>query len=126
MALIFEKSFRPEPVSDIISGAEEGRNEPVDDFAKELSLCVEAHLSEIDRIIQNNLTGWKLDRISRVALAVMRVAVCEIDYFEDIPVSVSINEAVELAKKFATEEDASYINGVLGAFARGRSSGEVL
>lgn len=53
-----------------------------------------------------------------VTLTVLRLSFCELLYFPDIPVRVSINEAVELAKKYATEEDASYINGVLGTFVR--------
>ncbi len=119
MALIFEKSFRDDDnILQIITDAFEGRNEQIDDFAKNLSLGVEAKMEDIDRKITINLTGWKIDRLSRVALAIMRVAICEIDSFDDIPVSVSINEAVELAKKFATDEDAAYINGVLGAYAR--------
>ena len=59
-----------------------------------------------------------------MALAVLRLAVYEIEYIPEIPESVSINEAVELTKKFATEEDAAYVNGVLGSIVRAKAPGE--
>ena len=62
-------------------------------------------------------SGWKLSRIPKVALAVMRLAIYEMKYEKTVPVSVSINEAVELAKKY-TIDDSSFVNGVLGAVAR--------
>ena len=69
-------------------------------------------------MIEKYSTKWKLDRIVKVSLAILRMSISEMLYLEDIPVSVSINEAVELAKKYATEDDASFVNGVLGAVAK--------
>jgi len=68
----------------------------------------------IDTLIKENSKEWKINRIAKVDLAILRVAITEINYFEDIPESVSINEAVELAKTFSTEESGSFINGILG------------
>ena len=68
----------------------------------------------IDKLIMENSKEWKINRIAKVDLAILRVAITEINYFEDIPESVSINEAVELAKTFSTEESGSFINGILG------------
>lgn len=118
--LVFEKSFHDEPVPELIEAAREGRELEQDIFMEEAVSGVFDHLEEIDGIIAENLTGWKLERLSRVALAVLRLAVFEMLYREDIPVSVSINEAVELSKKFATKDDAAYVNGVLGSAARSR------
>ena len=118
--LVFEKSFHDEPVPELIEAAREGRELEQDAFMEEAASGVFAHLEEIDGMIAENLTGWKLERLSRVALAVLRLAVYEMVYRKDIPVSVSINEAVELAKRFATKDDASYVNGVLGSAARSR------
>ena len=73
---------------------------------------------EIDKIINENSVGWKVERLPKVSLALMRLAICEILYVPSIPSGVSINEAVELAKKFATQEDASFINGILGKYVR--------
>lgn len=74
---------------------------------------------ELKKDISDNLSGgWKTDRISRVAFALLKLAVYEIKYMEDIPVRVSINEVIELDKKFDEPDNSSFINGVLGGFCR--------
>lgn len=118
--LVFEKSFHDEPIPELIEAAREGRELEQDAFMEDAVSGVFEHLEEIDGVVAENLTGWKLERLSRVALAALRLAVFEMLYREDIPVSVSINEAVELTKRFATKDDASYVNGVLGSVARSR------
>ena len=60
------------------------------------------------------------ERLSKVALSVLRISLCEILYFDEIPVSVSVNEAVELAKKYSIPEDAAFVNGLLGSYIRER------
>lgn len=72
-------------------------------------------VSSIDQYIVKNSKDWTIDRMSRIDLAIMRVAIFEILYREDIPASVSINEAVELAKKYSHEDAGSFINGILGS-----------
>lgn len=117
--LIFQKSFNDElTISEIIENAELADEFQHDAFTDMLTTGVYDNLTEIDELIKANLSGWKIERISRVALSLLRLAVFEIKFVEDIPVGVSINEAVELAKTYATSDDASYINGVLGAIAR--------
>lgn len=69
-------------------------------------------------MIESKLKNWKLSRISKVSLSILRVAVYELKYMDDVPTNVSINEAVELAKQYANEDDYSFINGVLGAIAK--------
>lgn len=76
-----------------------------------------AHLGEIDSAINDKSVGWKTSRMGKVDLAILRLAVYEIFYEEEIPVKVSINEAVELAKKYGTDDSSSFINGVLAKFA---------
>jgi N utilization substance protein B len=75
-----------------------------------------AHLKEIDDAINDKSVGWKTSRMGKVDLAILRLAVYEIRYEEDIPDKVAINEAVELAKKYGTDDSASFINGVLAKF----------
>ena len=116
--LIFEKSFQKESIQELLDQAIDWRALEVDDYARRLVLLTEEHCEELDAGIESFLTRWKLSRLPRVTLTVLRLSFCELLYFPDIPVRVSINEAVELAKKYATEEDASYINGVLGTFVR--------
>ena len=76
-----------------------------------------AKLTELDDAINESTTGWKTTRMGKVDLTIIRLAVYEIKYEEDIPTKVSINEAVELAKKYGTDDSASFINGVLAKFA---------
>jgi N utilization substance protein B len=76
------------------------------------------NMEKIDNIIRRNSKGWKFERISKVDLSILRLALYEILYRDDIPESVSINEAVELAKKYGGEKTGSFINGILGSFIR--------
>lgn len=71
----------------------------------------------IDTIISDHLIDWTIDRMSRVDLAILRVAVIELRFMEGIPVSVTVNEAVDLSKKYGDEESAGFVNGVLGKIA---------
>lgn len=75
-------------------------------------------LPEIDAAISEKATGWTIDRMGKVDLALIRLAVYEIMFDEEIPASVSINEAVELAKKYGRDESKSFVNGVLAKFAK--------
>ena len=83
--------------------------------------AVSAHLEEIDGKIETYSVNWKVPRLPRVDLAILRLALAEMFYLDEIPVSVSINEAVELAKKYGTEKSPRFINGVLGGAARSLS-----
>jgi transcription antitermination protein NusB len=78
------------------------------------------HIEEIDKIIDFHTTGWKKERIARVDLAIIRLAIYEIMFDNDVPDSVAANEAIELAKKYSTEESGSFVNGVLGKVIRGK------
>lgn len=74
-------------------------------------------VDDIDKRISEVSKGWKIDRIGKVELAILRLAVYEIVYDDDIPASVAINEAVEIAKKFGPEDSYAFVNGVLARFA---------
>ena len=87
--------------------------------AAETLAAVQDHHEEIDRIISENLDNWTLERIARTDLAILRTAVAEMLYVDSIPVSVSINEAVELAKKYGDDRSYAFINSVLGKISRG-------
>jgi N utilization substance protein B len=83
---------------------------------KKLEAVVEK-LEEIDAILNEKATGWKTSRMNKVDLAILRLAVYEIKWDDDVPVKVAINEAVELAKKFSGEEGPAFVNGVLAKIA---------
>ena len=116
--LLFEQSFCGESIAAILENAGEARDITGDTFAISLAEGAVEHCAEIDELISAFAHNWSRDRLSRVALAILRLAIYEMQWVEDIPVSVSINEAVELAKRYGGEADATFINGVLGGIAR--------
>jgi transcription antitermination protein NusB len=118
-AILFEKSFHPETtLEDILEISIEQELMQDDEYATGLAKSAWDNLSEIDELIEKNSIGWRISRISKVSLAILRLAICEILYVPEVPVSVSINEAVELCKKFGAEDDAPFVNGILGSIAR--------
>ena len=116
--LIFEKVFNSDTVEEILEIASEVRDLVPDDYIKTVFTGVYDNLEILDKIITDNSIGWSIGRISKTALSVLRLSLFEIKYMDDIPVSVSINEAVELCKKYATKDDASFVNGILSTVAK--------
>lgn len=94
------------------------------EFASELVYHVVENMREIDRRIQTVSRNWRLERMSRVDRNVLRLAVGELRYGEDVPVKVAINEAVELAKRFGTSESPAFVNGILDRIAQELGSRE--
>ncbi len=88
-------------------------------YIRRLLTLTAEHVEEIDACIARYSRDWKPERISRTALAVLRCALCEILYMEDIPNAAAINEAVELDKAYDAPETVAFVNGVLGGFMRG-------
>ena len=87
-------------------------------YIRRLVKGVDQHAFELDRYIEKYARGWRFDRMPLMATAIMRVAMYEILYMDDIPNGVAINEAVELAKKYESAEVVRFINGILGTFVR--------
>lgn len=120
--LLFDKSFHPEmELSDVIALACEDGIVELNEFARTLVQQVCDAQTEIDTVIEKYLRGWKIDRISRVSQAALRLAVGELR-FTDVPQGVAVNEAAELCKQYATSEDVSFVNGVLRAYLRAEGS----
>ncbi len=118
-AILFEKSFHPETeLDDIIEINLDQELIKEDEYATRLAKTTWKMLFDIDELIEKNSIGWRISRISKVSLAILRLAICEIMYISEVPVSVSINEAVELCKKYGAEEDAPFVNGILGSISR--------
>jgi N utilization substance protein B len=91
------------------------RNKGSFDFARNLVVKTIEHASDIDRIIRMKVTNWDFKRIAILDRLILRMGICELLYFRDIPPKVSMNEAIELAKLFSTEKSGQFINGVLDA-----------
>lgn len=121
--ILFEKSFNADMTADeIISIAVEAEVISEDKYTKKLVNTAEEHMEEIDSLIEKNLKGWTMSRISKVSLALIRMAIAEIKYFEDVPTGVSINEAVEICKIYGSDEDKSFVNGLLGSVSRSKEA----
>ncbi|HDK7174106.1 TPA: transcription antitermination factor NusB [Clostridium botulinum] len=84
------------------------------DYVKRIIKGIEKNKEEIDEKIKGNLKNWKIERLSKVDLSILRLCTYELKFEEDIPSKVSVNEAIELAKKYSGEKAATFINGVLG------------
>lgn len=93
--------------------------EAVSKYAKDIFTGVKANKDEFNETINKYSKSWKVTRLPKVTVAILYVALYEMKNVEDVADSIAINEAVELAKKYASSDDASYINGILGAVARG-------
>lgn len=85
-------------------------------YLKEKTEKVIEKITELDQQVDDVVVGWKTDRMGRVDLTIIRLALYEIKYDDDVPAGVAINEAVDLAKRYGTTESASFINGVLARF----------
>lgn len=118
LAIAFEKTFNNASTEEIIEAAQLSRDFEITPYAIELLEGMEKNIEKIDSLIDTNTKKWTRDRMSRISISLLRLSVYEILSEGGIPIAVSINEAVELAKEYASPEDASFINGVLGAIAR--------
>ncbi len=116
--LIFEKEFNNDSLSDILELAKQVRDIEPDEYVQKVFFGVFENVDDIDDCISQNAVGWNIKRISKTALAVLRLAIYEMKYIDNIPISVSINEAVELLKKYATQQEASFVNGILSTIAK--------
>lgn len=90
-------------------------NKPAHDFAKRLIVETIGHSVEIDLIIRDKVDNWDFTRIAILDRLILRMAICELLYFKEIPPKVSMNEAIELAKLFSTARSGQFVNGVLDA-----------
>lgn len=118
--LLFEKEFFADKPAQEIEEIYSENVSALSDYAKELFETALLHRNEFDEIIEKYSNGWTLNRIPKVNISVLRLALCEIIYMESVPENVAINEAVELAKKYSGKEDFSFINGILGSYSRSK------
>lgn len=117
----FAASFDGAMPQDVIELNKELGEHVVDAFGQRLINDYYDHSAEINDMIRDHLKGWTIDRLPRVSLVVLRLALSEMFYGEEKLTSVAINEAVELIKKFGGDDDYQFVNGVLGAIARENS-----
>ncbi|EZP76091.1 transcription antitermination protein NusB [Parageobacillus genomosp. 1] len=99
------------PPDEALQNVTEGK--AADPFLQQLVYGVVEHQQEIDELLRANLEKWTLERVANVDRAILRMATYEMKYVDDVPVNVSLDEAVELAKKFGDTKSGSFVNGVL-------------
>lgn len=118
--LLFEREFFKDlPLTEIEDVFSENIA-PLSDYAKELFEGTVEHIEEFDSIVSNYSKDWKINRIPKVNLSILRLALYEIIYVESVPENVAINEAIELTKKYSGKEDSAYVNGILGSYSRSK------
>ncbi|HBI64301.1 MAG TPA: transcription antitermination factor NusB [Clostridiales bacterium] len=88
------------------------------EYVRRTVMGVSEHRADVDAVIEKHSKNWRMSRLSHMTVSVLRLALYEMRYADDVPVGTAINEAVELAKKYESNESASFINGILGAAAR--------
>jgi N utilization substance protein B len=123
MSLLYQSIFSTEYDLDRLSSMTDHELELNDGdvaYIEDIIKGCSKNLDKIDDIIRKNSKGWRFERISKVDLSILRLSLYEILYRDDIPDSVSVNEAVELAKKYGGEKTGSFVNGILGSFLRSK------
>lgn len=116
--LLFEETIKSEETfEEIFIKATEERELEYDNYVKEVFFGCFENKHVIDTKIEECLVGWKKERVSYVSKAILKLATYELMFMEDIPVKVSINEAIELAKKYDDEKAYAFVNGVLNKVA---------
>lgn len=116
--LTFEKMFTDESLAQIVEKAMQVRDVEIGPYALKAADGVIEQRDALDGVVEKYLKRWSKKRISKVSLCVLRLAIYELLNEKDIPQAAVINEAVDLTKKYSTQEDASFVNGVLGSFVK--------
>ena len=117
--LAFSQTFGDVPLAEALTNhAENDEEHPVDGFSKLLLNAYYDHSAEVDDEIRAHLRNWTMERLPRVSLTVLRLAIAEMLFGGENKAGVAINEAVELTKKYGADEDYQFVNGLLGAVAR--------
>ena len=116
--ILFEMQFQNDTAEELFQVAEEADLLPITDAVKEMVNGVGAHEAELDEIISAYSTKRVINRIPKINLSILRLALYEIRYDAQMPMNAAIAEAISLAKAYGYQEDISFINGVLGNYAR--------
>ncbi|KGN00980.1 antitermination protein NusB [Clostridium novyi A str. 4570] len=118
MKLLFEMSINKEEFSEILKNFKENTDTNIENvdfiYINKIVNGIEQNKEDIDKKIEENLTKWKLNRLSKIDLTILRISTYEIMFMEDIPNKVAVNEAIELAKKYSADNSPAFVNGVLG------------
>lgn len=116
LQVLYAYELNDSPIDFLIDGIFADVTDKTDyDFAKELTGKVLAHLKEIDEKIKSRVANWEMNRIAVIDKILLRIGICELLFFKDIPPKVTINEVIEIAKDYSTAGSGKFINGILDA-----------
>lgn len=118
LEILFAKELNPNSIGEIIKAREACEEAVPSEFGQRLIKGIFAHLSELDSLIEKYAENWRVERMPLTDRNILRLALYEIIYESDIPIGVSINEAVELAKAYGTDDSGRFVNGLLGRLVR--------
>jgi N utilization substance protein B len=122
--ILYQHEITEEPASRILTeGTYSDEDGEPSEFCRQLLLGVEAHQARIDSIIEDISENWVLSRMPLVDRSILRLAVFEILYLDEVPDSVAINEAVEMAKVYGGDDSSKFVNGILGRLAEVSAAG---
>ena len=119
-SMMLTKESHDEVIETFVDNYEENIKNLDLDYIKEVLKGVEENKESIDNLIKENHQKWKIERVSKVNLAILRLAVYEMKYVNDVPEKVAINEALEITKRYSDEKSVSFINGVLDNIYKGK------
>ncbi|MCY6959966.1 transcription antitermination factor NusB [Clostridium brassicae] len=118
MKLLFEMTINKEEYKYILERFKENTEIKLQDvdfeYITKIIQGIKENIQTIDSEIENNLRNWKLNRLSKIDMSILRLATYEIMFLDDVPDKVSVNEAIELTKKYSDDNSPAFINGVLG------------
>jgi N utilization substance protein B len=120
--ILFEQMFTEEKIEVIVEQAKECRDLKVSSFVYRICNGVEENKEEIENIISKYSSTWTVKRITKVSLTILKIAVFELKFLPDVPVNVSVSEAVDIAKIYGGKDDASFVNGVLSSIVKDKEN----
>lgn len=115
LKILYAHTYNPRPLYEIIEDICGFFTDAAMDFIKRLSTECIRHEKEADEIIRSFASNWEFDRIAVIDRLILRIGICEFLYFEDIPCKVTINEAIEIGKRYSTDKSGHFLNGMLDA-----------
>jgi N utilization substance protein B len=118
--VLYAADLRGADSQDMLAAEVEVGQPPVNDYTVRLVEGVAAHAGEIDRLIDEHAANWSLERLPDVDRAILRMAVFELRWADDVPDPVVIDEAVQLAKNLSTDDSPAFVNGVLASIAEAK------
>jgi N utilization substance protein B len=113
LQILYAYEFTGDNIHKIIEDIAEPFAEPTMSFVRELALRTIQYRDELDRLIQSRAENWDFERIAIIDRILLRMGICEFLYFEDVPPKVSINEVIEISKRYSTEKSSKFVNGIL-------------